>query len=55
MDKIIYTRQISSFFPDQILEYPSAGKLKTLAFTKEIYTDEGYGNPGIPVRFYGAG
>jgi hypothetical protein len=44
-----------SFFPDQQLEYPAAGELKTLAFSKESYTTEGYFNPGIPNTFYGTG
>lgn len=44
-----------SFFPDQQLEYPVAGELKTLAFSKEMYTQEGYMNPGIPSAFYGTG
>ena len=45
----------TSFFPDQTLEYSSAGNLNTLTFSKETYTDEGYYNLGIPVRFYGTG
>lgn len=44
-----------SFFPDQQLQYSSAGILKTLAFSKETYTTEGYFNPGIPSTFYGTG
>lgn len=44
-----------SFFPDQQLEYTVAGELKTLAFSKEMYTSEGYVNPGIPSAFYGTG
>ncbi|SHG87142.1 hypothetical protein [Pedobacter caeni] len=42
-----------SFFPDQALKYQPAGTLKTLAFSKEKYTDDGYLNPGIPSAFYG--
>jgi hypothetical protein len=45
----------SLFFPDQMLEYPPAGKLKSLAFAKETYTSDGYSNPGIPSEFYGTG
>lgn len=44
-----------SFFPDQQLEYVAAGDLKTIAFSKEDYTTEGYFNPGIPNTFYGTG
>ncbi|RZL39917.1 MAG: hypothetical protein EOP00_27310 [Pedobacter sp.] len=44
-----------TFFPDQALIYQSAGTIKTLGFTKETYTSEGYYNPGIPVNFYGTG
>ncbi|MCX3266638.1 hypothetical protein OQZ29_17910 [Pedobacter agri] len=42
-----------SFFPDQALKYEAFGALKTLAFSKETYTTEGYYNPGIPNTFYG--
>lgn len=44
-----------SFFPDQALQYKSKGEIKTLAFSKETYTTEGYYNPGIPNTFYGTG
>ncbi len=44
-----------SFFPDQKLKYQSIGEIKTLAFSKEAYTTEGYLNPGIPSAFYGTG
>ncbi|MEO5911631.1 MAG: hypothetical protein ABIP95_12130 [Pelobium sp.] len=48
-----YTSAEASFFPDQALTYKKAGEIKTLAFSKETFTTEGYMNPGIPTRFYG--
>ncbi|TDO20941.1 hypothetical protein CLV32_3578 [Pedobacter duraquae] len=42
-----------TFFPDQSLKYKDSGKIKTEAFAKEIFTTEGYFNPGIPSNFYG--
>jgi|SRR5690554_6372 hypothetical protein len=44
----------TSFFPDQTHEYPQAGTIKTLAFSKE-YAYVGPYNPGIPTKFYGIG
>lgn len=44
-----------SFFPDQALKYETVGEIKTLAFSKETSTSEGYMNPGIPSTFYGTG
>ncbi|TDG35602.1 hypothetical protein EZJ43_13360 [Pedobacter changchengzhani] len=48
-----YTSAEASFFPDQALTYKKAGEIKTLAFSKEMSTSDGYMNPGIPTRFYG--
>lgn len=48
-----YIKRVNKTFPDQTLSYKQAGDIKTLAFSKETSTSEGYMNPGIPTEFYG--
>ncbi len=48
-----YIKRDNKTFPDQAITYKNVGNIKTLAFSKETSTSEGYMNPGIPSTFFG--